>query len=117
MATLSDPQEQALKSALIQKATRFLVMSGAPLGRWGNSNEIGLSQIRPDYEVAEMLLGLRGQDWDVDLETLVSTDEVIRVGLQTEPGDYPLESLPDVERAISAACSWVASYLIGVGLA
>ena len=48
----------------------------------------------------------------------MTTDDVIRVGLQTDPADYPADKVGDVEDAIGAACSWIEDYLReGVALA
>lgn len=103
---------ERLKQAVIQKATRVLMLSGAPLGSWGALNEFGVATVRADHEVQELLYGLRFINWDVDLAAAVDTDDVIRQGMQTEPADFPTARLPDVQRAIDTAASWVANYLL-----
>lgn len=103
---------ERLKQAVIQKATRVLMLSGAPLGSWGALNEFGVATVRADHEVQELLYGLRFINWDVDLVAAVDTDDVIRQGMQTEPADFPTARVPDVQRAIDTAASWVASYLL-----
>jgi hypothetical protein len=43
---------------------------------------------------------------------------VIRVGLSADPATFPADKLPDVERALEAAISWVSAELEGgVGFA
>lgn len=103
---------ERLKQAVIQKATRVLMLSGAPLGSWGALNEFGVATVRADHEVQELLYGLRFINWDVDLAAAVDTDDVIRQGMQTEPADFPTARVPDVQRAIDTAASWVANYLL-----
>lgn len=110
----------ALRLAVIYKATRILAVSGSPLGSWGEYPDGGVGPIpvRPDHTIAELLYGIRFVDWDVDLPTLVTSDDVIRVGLETDPTTYPAERVPDVEAAIAAASSWVAHYVLdGTGVA
>jgi hypothetical protein len=101
-----------LVQAVIQKATRILMLSKAPLGSWGELNEFGVATVRSDYEIQELLYGLRFVNWDVDLMTLVDTDDVIRVGMQTDPTTFPTDRVPDVQRAIGGAVSWIAGYLL-----
>lgn len=110
--------QERLVGAVIQKATRILMLSKASLGSWGELNEFGVATVRADHEIQELLYGLRFTNWNVDLVTLVTTDMVIRVGMQTEPSTFPSDRLPDVQRAIESAVSWVASYLLeGTNLA
>lgn len=101
-----------LKQAVIQKATRILMLSGAPLGSWGALNEFGVATVRADHEVQELLYGLRFVNWDVDLTAVVATDDVVRQGMGADPATFPTEKVPDVDRAIAAAASWVANYLL-----
>lgn len=106
------PVVEALEQAMIQKATRILMLSKAPLGSWGELNEFGVATVRADHEIAELLYGLRFVNWDVDLPALVTTTTVIRVGLQTDPTTFPADRVADVQRAIDAAARWVASYIL-----
>jgi hypothetical protein len=109
--------DDRLAQAIVQKATRVLMLAGAPLGHWGELSELGMAPVRPDYEVKELLYGLMFQPLP-NLDSLVSTDDVIRQGLQVDPADFPAAKLPDVERAIGTACSWIEDYLReGVGIA
>lgn len=101
-----------LVGAVIQKATRILMLSKASLGSWGELNEFGVATVRADHEIQELLYGLRFVNWDVDLVALVDTDDVIRVGLQANPATFPSDKVPDVQRAIEGAASWVALYLL-----
>lgn len=120
MATPSQPQLDAMAQAVIYKAVRFLKLPESPLGAWGEFSEygVGVATVRPDHAIEEMLYGLRLRDWDVDLESLVTADDVIRVGLEMDPATFPADKLGDVERALSAAVSWVAHHLQqGVGIA
>lgn len=103
---------EALEQALIQKSARILALSKAPLGSWGELNEFGVATVRMDHEIQELLYGLRFVNWAVDLPSLVDTDTVIRVGLQTDPATFPTERLPDVERAIAAAARWITAYIL-----
>jgi hypothetical protein len=50
---------------------------------------------------------------EVTLGALVTVDDVIRVGLQTDPTGFPTDRLPDVERALSASVDWVLTNLQG----
>jgi hypothetical protein len=104
--------EERLAQALIQKATRILMLSKAPLGSWGELNEFGVATVRSDHEIQELLYGLRFVNWNVDLPTLVDTDTVIRVGMQADPSTFPTDRIPDVQRAIDAAASWLAAYVL-----
>lgn len=103
---------ERLKQAVIQKATRILMLSKAPLGSWGELNEFGVATVRADYEIQELLYGLRFVNWEVDLQAIATVDEVIRIGLQADPDTFPTDRLPDVQQAIDAASSWVASYIL-----
>jgi hypothetical protein len=107
-----------MTQAVIQKATRFYMMSQAPLGQWGEMTEYGMATVRPDYNIDELLKGLRRQRWDIDLSTRVTTSDVIRQGLQLDPEIFPEDKLVDVQRAIDSAVSWVTEELAGfVGIA
>ena len=101
-----------IKQAVIQKATRILMLSKAPLGMWGELNEFGVATVRADYEIQELLFGLRFINWDVDPLTLADTDDVIRIGLQADPATFPTDRVADVQMAIDGAASWVAAYLL-----
>lgn len=103
---------ERLKQSVIQKATRILMLSKAPLGSWGELNEFGVATVRADYEIQELLYGLRFVNWDVDLQAIATVDEVIRIGMQADPDTFPTDRLPDVQMAIDAASSWVASYVL-----
>lgn len=110
-------QIERFTQAIIFKAVRFLKLPEAPFG-FSGVTDWGMATVRPDYEIEELLYGLRFRDWDIDLSILVITDDVIRVGLQTDPADFPAASLPDVQRAIDSAISWVAHKVLGgVGIA
>lgn len=114
MAVLQETYEDRLKQAIIAKATRFLVMMEAPLGSWGEMTEFGMASVKPDYQIRELLYGMRFRGVPYDLATLVTTEDVIRAGLQVtqdESYSFPAHRIPDVERAIGAACSWIEDYL------
>jgi len=104
--------EERIKTAVIQKATRILMLSKAPLGSWGELNEFGVATVRADYEIQEILFGLRFVNWDVDPLTLATTDDVIRIGMQADPDTFPTDRIPDVQMAIDSAAWWVAAYLL-----
>lgn len=103
---------ERIKSALIQKTIRIMMLNKTPLGVHGELNEFGIVTVRADYEIQELLYGLRFVNWNIDIQTLADTDDVIRVGLQLNPDDYPTDRLPDVQMAIDSAASWVAMYLL-----
>jgi hypothetical protein len=113
--TLPDPtagQTERIRSALIQKAARFLILPTGPLGFYGEMSEWGTPTAKPDYQIAELLYGLHYAIAEVeDLAGLVTTDEVIRNGLQADPSSFPAERLPDVQRAIDAAADWIRTEL------
>jgi hypothetical protein len=103
-------QTERLRSALIQKATRFLILPTGPLGFYGEMTEWGTPTARPDYQIAELLMGLHQTIAEIaDLAGLVTTDEVIRNGLQADPATFPADRVPDVQRAIDAAADWIKS--------
>jgi hypothetical protein len=105
-------QEERLKTALIQKAARFVVFPEGPLGFFGEITEFGQAFVRPDFQIRELLFGLHLTDWTVeDLAGMVSTDDVIRAGLQADPATFPVDRLPDVQRAIDAAADWIMTEL------
>jgi hypothetical protein len=116
----SPEQTERIKTAVILKATRFLLMSEASLGWWGEATEFGVATVKPDYALRELLYGLH-LTVDVDVASvaaLVTVDEVIRNGLQLEPGSLPVGRQEDVERCIDAAADWVVENLersFGVG--
>lgn len=124
---MADPQtptsEQlaALKQAVVMKAARFLKLPEAPLGVWGEYSEggVGIASTRPDHAVKEVLYGLGGVNWDVDLTSLVTADDVRKEALGSPvEGTVPEASDDSIEEAIAAAAHWVASYLLsnGVGI-
>ena len=107
-------EEARLTQALIAKATRFFVQLEAPLGTIGELTDFGMATVRPDYQIRELLFGLHAADWTVeDLTALVTTDEVIRAGLQADPATFPAARIPDVQRAIDAAADWISKDLEG----
>jgi hypothetical protein len=111
-------QLERLAQAAIAKATRFLILPEAPLGSWGEMTEFGMAVIRPDYAIAELLQGLHFLGLVIDWSAIVTTDDVIRVGLQADPTDLPAARLPDVERALAAAEQWIEQELEeGIGIA
>lgn len=107
--------EQMLRmsEALIQKATRIYVLSQAPMGYTGDLVDEMVASVRPDYQIQELLYGLRFRNWAVNLAALATVDDVIRHGLQADPADFPVEKIPDVQRALSGAVSWVAEFVMG----
>lgn len=107
MAVPGSTYEDRLAQAIIAKATRFYVSLQAPLGTWGEMTEFGQANVRPDYQIQELLFGLRFRGVPVDLTTLVSTEDVIRAGLQADPNDFSAAQVQDVARALASACSWV----------
>jgi hypothetical protein len=109
----SSGQTERLKTALIQKAARFLIFPEGPLGFFGEITELGQPFIRPDYQIRELLFGLHLTVAVVDLASLVTTDDVIRAGLQADPANFPTERLPDVQRSIDAAADWIELELTG----
>lgn len=111
----TEEQVAAMALAVIYKAARFLMLPNSPLGAWGEFGDGGVAvvSLKPDYAIQEMLLGLHFQNWAVDLTQEVSTADVIRVGLETDPGSFPADKLPDVQRAIDASIHWVAQDLLG----
>jgi hypothetical protein len=109
-------QEARFAEAVLQKAIRFLKLPEAPFGHSGVT-EWGVASVQTDRQIEELLYGLRFQDWDIWLPGLVTTDDVIRVGLQIDPARSTANPA-DVQRAINAAASWVAERcLLGVGVA
>lgn len=102
-------ESSRLAQAMIQKATRFLVMAQAPLGLWGDATEFGQATVRPDYQIRELLFGFHTtlEVTATDLAALVTADDVIRAGLGVDPTTFPTARIPDVEQAIEAAASWV----------
>jgi hypothetical protein len=105
-------QEERLKTALIQKAARFLIFPEGPLGFFGEISELGQPFVRPDYQIRELLFGLHLTEWTVeDLAGMVTTDDVIRAGLQAKPATFPTDRLPDVQRSIEAAADWIMTEL------
>ena len=110
---------ERLMQACVAKATRILMLVEAPLGSWGEMTDLGVASVRPDYQIRELLFGLHYQpEWDLDAVLEGATAEmVIRQGLQTDPASFPAERLPDVERALAAARSWIKLDLVGLGVA
>jgi hypothetical protein len=119
LSTASTAQvTERLTQAVLAKAVRILLLVEAPLGSFGELSEFGMAAVRPDYQQTELLYGLRFINWDDDLTALVTSDDVIRAGLQADPADFPEARMGDVDRAIEAAASWVASELLdGLGFA
>ena len=113
LAPPSPEQSQRLAQAVIQKAARFYLMGESPLGTVGEVSEFGQAVLKPDYLVRETLYGLH-HTVEVDaasLMALVSAEDVIRVGLGTDPDGFPTVRLPDVDRALAAAVDWVVTNL------
>jgi hypothetical protein len=109
----TEGQTERLRSAIIQKATRFLVIHHDPLG-FGDIGELGPVSVRPDYPTRDFLFGLHAPDWEVeDLAALVTPDDVIRNGFGADPAQFPPERIPDVQREIDAAADWIRTELHG----
>ena len=95
--TIGEEAQLARRSSL--EASRQLLMP--PLGLTGEVTEFGVASVRPPYGIIEMLCGLRYPEWEVeDLAGLVTVDDVIRAGLMVEPATFPIDRIPDVQRAI-----------------
>ncbi len=110
------PEDEArLEQAVVAKATRILKLVESPLGLWGEMAEMGPAAVKPDWQIRELLYGLHYLE--VATAPVVTTDMVIRQGLQTDPASFPVALLPDVQRAIDSAQSWVAHDLVGIGVA
>jgi hypothetical protein len=109
--TLPAPTDEwlaRLAQTIIYKAARFFVALEAPLGMWGEMTEFGQAVIRRDYMTDELLKGMHLPDWTiVDIGTLVTVEDVIRAGLQADPATFPTARIPDVQRALDAALSWL----------
>lgn len=116
--TPTPAQLETLRLAVTYKAVRFLAFPGAPLGAWGEVAEggVGVVTVRTDAQIRELLYGMGGVDWDVDLTAEVAADDVIRAGYETDPAAFPADRVADVERAIGAAAHWVAQYLLSSGV-
>jgi hypothetical protein len=109
------PEDEArLTQAVVAKAVRILSLVEAPLGIWGEMTDMGPASVKPDWQIRELLFGLHYSGMAVPE---VSADMVIRQGLQTDPATFPADKLPDIDRAIAAARSWIAHDLQGFGIA
>lgn len=119
MVAPTESQSARLALAAIGKATRLLVLPEAPLGTWGELTEFGAAVVRPDYSIGELLYGLHFRELEPeDWADIVTTDDVIRVGLNADPETFPAVKLPDVERALTSAIDWITEELRGgVGVA
>jgi hypothetical protein len=106
--------EARLTQAVVAKAVRILSLVEAPLGLWGEMTDMGPASVKPDWQIRELLFGLHYSGMAVPE---VSADVVIRQGLQTDPATFPADKLPDIDRAIAAARSWIAHDLQGFGIA
>lgn len=114
--TPTDEEVERFTQAVIQKATRIYLLTNAPYGHHGIS-DFGPARVLRDDQIEELLYGLRYREWDIDLTTLATPADVIRVGLQSNDTDFGGEA-SDVERALDAAVSWIADRVLhGVGLA
>ncbi len=113
--TPSTNEAQRLKSAIISKAVRLLVLPEAPFGSFGETADFGGMQVtvKPDYAIKETLYGLVGQHLILTSLTIVIAD-VIRNGLNIDPADFPSYKNVDVTRALNAATDWVDNYINGV---
>lgn len=103
-------QAAQLKEAVIAKATRIFLQSPAALGYVGELGEMGMATVRPDYQIRELLHGLRFVDWDIDHTDFPSQDEVLEQGLQTS--GLTTAKLDLIDDAIAAAWSWVANEIL-----
>lgn len=102
--------EARLAQAVLAKALRIYALAEAPLGTHGEMTEFGMMAVRPDYQIQELLGGLLRVNWDVDLTTMITSDDVVRhLGYD----DLPAAKVVDIDRAIAAATSWVADYVLG----
>jgi hypothetical protein len=111
-------QAAQLAVAAIGKATRLLVLPGSPYGLSGEVTDFGLAAIRPDYSLQEIVYGLRFKGLVPDWSSIVTADDVIRVGLNADPMTFPTDKVPDVERALLAAENEIEAELVGgVGVA
>lgn len=112
MAPVTAPAEveARLTQAVLAKAVRIYALTEAPLGTHGEFTEFGVARVMPDHQIVELCAGLLLVNWDVDLASLVTVEDVVRaLGYD----DMPPGKEEDVERAIQAAASWVASYILG----
>jgi hypothetical protein len=101
---------ERLTQAVIAKAARIYALGEAPLGTHGEMTEFGMARVMPDHQITELVGGLLRINWDVDLTSLASVADVVRaLGYD----DLPTAKDGDIQRAIEAACSWVAEYILG----
>lgn len=116
LSTPTAEETERFTQAVIQKATRFYLLTNAPYGHHGVS-DFGPARVLDDRQIEELLYGLRFREWDIDLTSLVTAADVIRVGLQSNDADFGGTDA-DIERAIDAAVSWIADrVLYGAGIA
>jgi len=108
-----------MKSAIIQKAIRFLMLAGSLLGAYGEFSEGGggSMSLRPDYAIRELLYGRAWRNSDIDSTTLVTPGDGIRIGFNADPEARPEGSDEYIQTAIDSACHWVAQYLRSNGFA
>jgi hypothetical protein len=100
---------ERITQAVIAKAARIYALTEAPLGTHGEMTEFGAMRVMPDHQITELLAGLTRVNWDIDITTLVTVDDVVRaLGYD----DLPADKDTDITRAISAATSWVAEYIL-----
>lgn len=110
----TDPESARLAMAVAAKAARLLALSEAPLGTVGEMTEWGIAVVRPDYNISELLYGLRYRKWTpAELTGLIAAADVVRMSLGAQAAGFPADRLADVERAISAAISWLDEELKG----
>jgi hypothetical protein len=77
-----------------------------------------MATVRPDYSILELLYGLHFLELELDWDTVVTADDVIRNGLNADPATFPTDKVGDVERALTAAEDWIEHELAGgVGVA
>ena len=113
-------QLEQLRIALIHKAARLFVTVPGGMGG-GDFTEFTPASLRPDYAIEELLFGMRGParcwDWDtLDLESLVTVENVITVGLEGQPDSQAFDR-DEIESALLAASAWLKSKLTGWGMA
>jgi hypothetical protein len=114
MTLVPTPGEvERLRTALIQKAARFLILHNDPLG-FGDIGEFGPVSVRPDYPTREMLYGLHAREWPAEaLAVLVTPNDVIRNVFGVEVDKFPTDRIPDVQREIDAAADFIEAELNG----
>lgn len=96
-------QAERINLAAIAHTARVAGLPQAPLGVLAGTEQVGGVTVRRDYNLDELLEGLRGVGVDLTGHQWPTVDDVITTGYGVDPVTFPADQRLALDRALAAA--------------